>query len=180
MKKIILAMGLSSLGLMNAYAQDSTDISVSGYISDTAGACAVQIDKSSIQLYADPAHINKQAEQKLNYYSPDGAVNITIDGDEGCHNTLKSGRIYLKFTGPADNADGTVLANTADGENAAKGVGVGIFSGSYNNIMFHVNQSIMPVYDKPTSVNLGVVQLSNQSVVPGDVQTSMTVNIERL
>ncbi|ALX80436.1 fimbrial protein [Cronobacter malonaticus] len=101
-----------------------------------------------------------------------------MTGDEICIRRIQEGKIAVRFTGPADEVEGSVFANTATGENAAKGVGVGLFLSSLGRIA--INQGAIPVTPKPLSLSAQVVGLTGQEVVEGNVQASITVEVVRL
>ncbi|ELY6245477.1 fimbrial protein [Cronobacter universalis] len=101
-----------------------------------------------------------------------------MTGDEICNQRIQEGKIAVRFMGPADDVEGSVFANTANGENAAKGVGVGLFLS--NRARININQGAIPVSMKPLDLSAQVVGLTGQDIVEGNVQAMITVEVVRL
>ncbi|EKM0528870.1 fimbrial protein [Cronobacter turicensis] len=117
-----------------------------------------------------------QSQLKSNTF--DGTLLVSLSGDEVCNQRIEEGKIAVRFTGPADEVEGSVFANTATGENAAKGVGVGLFLSSRGRVT--INQGAIPVRTQPLALSAQVIGLTGQEVVEGNVQTSITIEIVRL
>ncbi|ELY3544256.1 fimbrial protein [Cronobacter turicensis] len=101
-----------------------------------------------------------------------------MSGDSICNERVQQGKMAVRFTGPADEVEGSVFANTATGENAAKGVGVGLFYNSRGRVV--INQDAIPVTTKPLELGMQVVSLTGQDIVEGNVQAAITVEVVRL
>jgi len=103
-----------------------------------------------------------------------------------CSEAVKAGQIALKFTGAADDADGTTLANAYTESNGAKGVGLGIFGpGDYapiaiNKGTLNVAATLPDDLRGAVQFNVEMVKLTDQQVTPGAVYGALTVQIERL
>lgn len=183
MRKSLLYAAMSALFIMS-YAQaestndlmSSTDITIDGAISGGDGACTVAMSKNTISLLADKTTIIPQSQQKANSFN--GTFFVSMSGDSICNERMQQGKMAVRFTGPADEVEGTVFANTATGENAAKGVGVGLFYSSRGRVT--INQGAIPVTTKPLELGMQVVSLTGQDVVEGNVQAAITVEVVRL
>ncbi|EOG5435340.1 fimbrial protein [Cronobacter sakazakii] len=183
MRKTLLCATLSALFLMNvAHAEpednvlSSTKITVDGAISDGQGSCAVAMSKDTINLIADESNIIPQSKTRANTFS--GTLSVSLSGDEICNERIQQGKIAVRFTGPADDVEGSVFANTATGEDAAKGVGIGVFYSNFQRMA--INQGAIPMSTKPLDLGLQVVGLTGQQFVKGTVQAAITVEVVRL
>lgn len=183
MRKSVLCAMIPALFIMSvAHAVpgdnvvSSANITLNGTITAGDGLCTVAMNKKTISLLADKTTIVPQTQLKSNYF--DGTLQVSMSGDAICNQRINEGKIAVRFTGPADEVEGSVFANTATGENAAKGVGVGLFLSSRGRVT--INQSAIPVSTKPLGLSAQVVGLTDQEVVEGNVQTSITVEIVRL
>lgn len=94
-----------------------------------------------------------------------------------CAKLVADGKIAYKFKGTADEADGNVLANALTDSTAATGVGIGIFD--ENNHPVAVNTGTLPAKED-TIFGLQMVELNGQSGVAGNINSTVTVEIERL
>lgn len=183
MKKSILGVTLSALfAVCAAHAEpadtvmSSTDITVDGAISAGDGSCSIAMSKNAVNLIADKTHMIPQDQYKANYFGD--TLSVSMSGDDICNQRIQEGKIAVRFTGPADDVEGTVFANTATGENAAKGVGVGVFYQTGGRMT--INQGAIPVTMKPLVVGMQVVNLNGEDVVEGSVQAAITVEVVRL
>ncbi|EPE7490970.1 fimbrial protein [Cronobacter universalis] len=183
MRKPILCAMISALFAMSvAHAEpvdnvmSSSDITVDGAITSGNGACTVSMNKSSISLLADKSTIVPQSQMKSDRFN--GSLSVSLTGDEICNQRIQEGKIAVRFMGPADDVEGSVFANTANGENAAKGVGVGLFLS--NRARITINQGAIPVSMKPLDLSAQVVGLTGQDIVEGNVQAMITVEVVRL
>lgn len=183
MRKSVVCALVSTLCFMSAVHAETTDnvmstsdIIVDGAITSGDGACTVLMDKDVVNLLADKTTIVPQSKRKADHF--DGTFSVSMTGDEICIRRIQEGKIAVRFTGPADEVEGSVFANTATGESAAKGVGVGLFLSSLGRIA--INQGAIPVTPKPLSLSAQVVGLTGQEVVEGNVQASITVEVVRL
>ncbi|EOI3468523.1 fimbrial protein [Cronobacter turicensis] len=183
MRKSVLFAMISTLFMMSAAQAEPTDnvmssanITLDGAITAGDGACTVAMNKNSISLLADKTTMVPQSQLKSNTF--DGTLLVSLSGDEVCNQRIEEGKIAVRFTGPADEVEGSVFANTATGENAAKGVGVGLFLSSRGRVT--INQGAIPVRTKPLALSAQVIGLTGQEVVEGNVQTSITIEIVRL
>ncbi|WP_436894166.1 fimbrial protein [Siccibacter turicensis] len=183
MRKSVLCAMIPALFIMSAAhaepedsVMSSTNITVDGAITSGDGSCAVAMNKSSISLLADKTTVVPQSQTKSNSFN--GTLSVSLSGDDICNQRIQDGKIAVRFTGPADEVEGNVFANTATGENAAKGVGVGLFLSNRSRIV--INQGAIPVRTKPLEMSAQVVGLTGQEIVEGNVQAAITVEIIRL
>lgn len=163
-------------------------LSISGVITPTTQGCQVSLDKKMVYLQEN---INRLPMQGSKALAPEKVMvyisgrNNLGEGNIECSEAVKAGQIALKFTGPADDADGTTLANSYTESNGATGVGIGIFAPGTNepvaiNSGVLNNLGILPDLRGAISVGIEMVKLTDQQVTPGAVVGALTVEIERL
>lgn len=190
MKKFALSISIGCLlaaSALSAHAEDAQHgLVIYGKLQSAPASCTVLMSKYVIKLHHDERTLPAQDKEG---YSADDRVYIQLGG-ESCDANEGYKNIGLKFIGLTDNAMGNSLANTATGSSAAQGIGIRL-SDVYNkfiipNSTVALFPSAEPLDGKPTNIsasfplNLTLVQLKDQDVTPGDVQTNMTVQIERL
>ncbi|HBI09098.1 MAG TPA: type 1 fimbrial protein [Franconibacter pulveris] len=175
MKKVL--SGLVSVTLLMAGAAQAKDmaanIAISGTLRPAEFSCSVALSESSVSVLENSDTLIKQGD---NATSP-VTVQVSVDGGPECAKLTDEGKIAYKFMGVADDADGTVLANSLTDETAAKGVGIGIFNGQ--NELVPVNTGRLGAQGGST-FGLQMVQLTNQEAVAGNINSTVTVQIERL
>lgn len=175
MKKVL--SGLVSATLLLASAAQAKDMAahmaISGTLRPAEFSCSVGLSESSVSILENSDTLIKQGD---NATSP-VTVQVSVDGGPECAKLKNEGKIAYKFMGVADDADGTVLANSLTDETAAKGVGIGIFNGQ--NELVPVNTGRLGAQGGST-FGLQMVQLTNQEAVAGNINSTVTVQIERL
>ncbi|EPN9528784.1 fimbrial protein [Cronobacter malonaticus] len=183
MRKSVLCAIIPAFFMMSAAhaepadnVMSSSDITVDGAITSGSGSCTVVMSKGAVSLLADKSSIVPQSKMKTDYFN--GTLSVTLSGDDICNQRIQEGKIAVRFTGPADDVEGSVFANTATGENAARGVGVGLFLSNRGRVT--INQGAIPVGTKPLALSPQVVGLTGQEVVEGNVQAVITVEVVRL
>lgn len=184
MKKSILGLTVSALfmvGAAHAATTDTNDVSatlsVTGtVVEDITEVCTVALDKSAVALANDVTDLINQGDKATATGSEQ--VNLHITGGDQCQSEVTAGHMAYKFTGIADDADGSVLANADSSETAAKGVGVGIFDKAGNPLK--VNQDNLSATSEGNAITLQMVKLTGKEAVAGNVQSSVTIEIERL
>ncbi|WP_031523215.1 fimbrial protein [Siccibacter colletis] len=175
MKKTL--SGLISATLLLACAAQAEDtsatIDISGVLKEADFSCSVGLSEGSVSILDRADTMIKQGE---NATFP-VIIHATVDGGEKCEELVAQGKIAYWFEGTADNADGTVLANYLTDETAAKGVGIGIFDSENKPVA--VNSGRIAA-QTDTTFGLQMVQLTNQQPVAGNINSTVTVQIERL
>ncbi|EPN9528788.1 fimbrial protein [Cronobacter malonaticus] len=162
-------------------------LTISGVVGQTSTSCVVSLDKSLVYMQENINRLPQQGNKALNpttvmaYISGNNKKGYS---DLDCYNAVQSGEIALKFTGLADNADGTVLANTYLESNGAKGVGIGIFGPTKEPVVINSglleNLALLPDQKGAIAFNVEMVKLTGQQTTAGIVASSLTVQIERL
>jgi hypothetical protein len=196
MKKLLLAFSIGCTLFTNAlYAQDvvlggdqSYDMIIEGRLQPAkVASCTVLMSKYVVQLHHDEHSLPPQDHAPNSLLAQD-RIYIFFGGDS-CDKEEGYKNIGLKFLGTTDNVMGNALANTATGSNAAQGVGV-LLSDMFENAITP-NSSIVRVPGASTDgtqvrgdasipIYFTLVGLKGQDPTPGDIQTNMTVQIERL
>lgn len=183
MSRSFKMMAISSLlfsGITCASNDIPATISISGSVSESNFSCAVLLDESSVSLIQDSDTLIKQGD---NATTPT-LVKIAVSGGDAnggpnlCNTLIHEGKIAYKFLGTTDNADGTSLANVLSDETAAQGVGIGIFDDQNKPIA--ANTGLLLAKEEVTTIGLQMVQLHNQTPVAGNINSTVTVQIERL
>lgn len=178
--KIMAIASILFSGITCAANDIPATLSISGTVSEGQFSCGVLLDESSVSLIQDSDTLIKQGD---NATTPT-LVKITINGGDAngggnlCNDLITEGKIAYKFTGTADNADGTSLANTLSDQTAAQGVGIGIFDDQNKPIA--ANTGLVLAKEEVTTIGLQMVQLHNQTPVAGNINSTVTVQIERL
>lgn len=179
----LFALLTGSMAQAMATTQDvPVTLNISGTVSNkAANKCIVSLSQSVINLTSSSKDMIKQGE---NATSPERLV-LTVHSPDGnwtqCDKDVYDGKVAIKFTGTHDDADGTDFANTATGENAASGVGIGLFN--YDNTPIDTRDIFNIRARTNISVNylgLQLVQLAGQTVTSGTVAGNITFQIERL
>ncbi|ELY2622977.1 fimbrial protein [Cronobacter malonaticus] len=184
MKKSILGLAVSAL-LMAGTVHASTNpndvsatLSVTGTVmADDVDGCAVNIDKSSVTLTSE---IDKLVEQGESVTAGASTPVYLYVAGRNCSQNVLEGSIAFKFVGTADNADGTVLANTDASVTAAKGVGVGVFNFSDGKALKVNSSDYLQASTEGNVIGLQMVKLKGQNPQLGSVTSSVTIEIERL
>lgn len=186
MKRLINMAGLLALlatGLLQttAYATDiPAAIAITGSVTQGASySCSLYLNKSSVALLDNTATMISQNENGT------GGANvlISIGGNSHtsqCKTLADQGKLAYRFIGTTDNADGTVLANSDNSTGSAKGVGVGVFNGDDNFSLLKINQDFLPANSWGNTIFLQMVKLNGQQVTAGSVESSLTIQFERL
>lgn len=171
----------ASAWAVNTSQDTSAVLTITGSVTQQNSACAVSLTKSSITLSSDVSNIVTQGEDAT-FIEP-VAVSITDESgnwSQPCQQAIDQNQLAIRFTGTADNSEGSVLANMASTDGAASGVGVGIFSQAKQPIS--VNTGVMKLMDSNNGgiFGLQLVKLKNQTVTTGKVSSVVTVEIVRL
>lgn len=187
MKTMLAALLMAGTAQAMAETQDEPlALSMTGVITPESTGCSVSLDKSIVYLQESISRLPEQGSKALGP-SHIMAYITAKNGQESteCSDAVAAGQIALKFTGTADEAAGTVLANSSTDSNAAKGVGIGIFSpGDYAPIAINSDtlNGLSTISDHKNAIqfNVEMVKLTNQQATSGSVSGSLTVQIERL
>lgn len=179
MKKLTLALALSSLCITAVSYADVSDISsvlnVTGNVHNINGGCTITLDR-------DYMHLNNQDIKDLpmqGHYKDavSGTVNTLRMSGDNCKSN-SGGSIAIRFTGNADSADGTSFANASSGTAAAQGIGVEVYG--YGENIITPNISDVLILGDAYPFYVGMVKLSNTTPTPGLVESTITVEVSRL
>ncbi|MND81476.1 Fimbrial protein [compost metagenome] len=196
MKKLALALSLALSGLIMAGSAAATEpdgyiphgMTIYGRLETAKSGCTVLMSQYVINLTHADTHLPDQGTAD-GASQADSHMYIQLGG-EHCDAEENYSKIGLKFLGQADNIDGSTLANTSTGSNAASGIGIQLTD--INNNILTPNVTVSKFLENanagtnPTNLTasfplyLTLVKLKNQGVKAGNVQTNMTVQIERL
>ncbi|EKK5270742.1 fimbrial protein [Cronobacter dublinensis] len=178
MKKALLGFALSAF-LINgaAYAETSNDtsatIAINGFLQQSTSSCVVKLSESSVSILDETDKLIKQGENA----TAEKLIHVSIMGEDECAQLVADGKIAYKFKGTADDADGTVLANALTDSTAASGVGIGIFDEDHKPITVNTGTLLAKA---DTIFGLQLVALNGKEVAYGNVNSMLTVQIERL
>lgn len=185
MKKSIVGMFVSAMFVMGtAHAADtSAVVSISGTVEqDVNDACTVVPSTNVINLVSDINVLPTQGNNLTSSVPGAETLSLTVEGAGNCQDKVAEGHISYKFVGQADTSLGTVLANTATGDNAAQNIGVGIYDSTLHTV--DINAGLVPAKkDEATTVTLQLVKLAGSEDIvykAGAVNAGVTIEIERL
>ncbi|MBN6044520.1 fimbrial protein [Citrobacter sp. ku-bf4] len=162
-------------GIGQAIAEENTaTLQISGTVKPNTFSCTVMLNESSISLLEKTDTLIKQGDEATNPI----LIHISVDRTNSqCATLADQGKIAFKVLGNADTTDANALANSLTDETAAKGVAIGVFDSA--NKPFAINSGTLPLQDD-TTIGIQMVQLTGQEVVPGNINSMATVQIERL
>ncbi|ELQ6216479.1 fimbrial protein [Cronobacter dublinensis] len=191
MKKLVLKLALSTVflaGSMAVQAEDSGHgMSILGRLEGAPSGCTVLMSKYVLNLHHDDKNLPVQGSA-INKNNADDHVYVQLGG-KNCDASEGYKNIGLKFLGMVDSVEGNTMANTDTSSSAAKGVGIQL-SDFYSKIITpNVTVAAFPGASKTGDAStitasfplyLSLVSLKGQDATLGNVQTNMTVQIERL
>ncbi len=194
MKKLTLAFMVSSalMTITNtAMAEDiishGQGMTIYARLENTKSGCTVLMSKYLLNLSHEDRYLPAQGSQ-INKQSADDHIYVQLGG-ENCDANEGYKNIGLKFLGTTDDSQGTSLANTDTSSSAAQGIGVQL-SDMFNNIIApNVTIAHFPGASQDGKATtstasfplyFSLVQLNNQVATAGNIQTNLTVQIERL
>lgn len=191
MKKLALALALSTIFMAGAASADQQDnshgMTIYGRLETAKSGCTVLMSKYVINLSHNDKYLPEQGAI-LGNSEADDHIYIQLGG-ENCDANENYSKIGLKFLGTADNTLGTTLANTDNASDAATGIGVQLSNIKSELMVPNVTVANFPgstVTNNPTDKTASfplyftLVKLQGQEATPGNVQTNLTVQIERL
>ncbi|WP_242634796.1 fimbrial protein [Atlantibacter sp.] len=185
LKKRFFTVGACALlvtSMVNAADSNDTPatLSITGQLMTTEvyNSCVVSLPTASaVSLNTNGSSLADQGESVTNA-SP---VTISVDGKtnmNNCESQMEKGQLAIRFVGIPDSSDGTVLANSYVGEDAATGVGVGIFDKSGNPLSL---TDLLPIDagEDSASITVGLqpVQLKGKTATTGKIQSSVTIEV---
>ncbi len=175
MKKTVLGLAMSALLITgSAMAQDnSATVAIDGTVKPAGTVCSVQSSETSVSLLELPENLINQGDNATSPY----IVHLSVNGDPKCTTLVEEGKMAFRFSGVADEGDGTALANLLTDDSAAKGVAIGMFDG--DNKPVAVNTGLLTA-KKDTTFGLQMVRLTGSQAVSGNINSYVTIDIERL
>ncbi|EOV9673182.1 fimbrial protein [Cronobacter turicensis] len=184
----LAALLLAGMAQAIASTDSSAGLTLSGAITPLVTGCEISLSKQLVYLEGNVSRLPHQGTNAINPSSITAYItgkDMEGAGSLECSEAVKAGQIALKFTGTADNVEGTVLANSYTESNAAKGVGIGVFGpGNYPPVAINSGllQYLTPLPDLRGAIqfNVELVKLTGKEVTPGNVAGALTIQIERL
>ncbi len=176
MKKTLLGLALS--GLFSIGAAQATDHSATLDISGTVTADAVECTvytQASVSLTGKVGEMITPGQVATNPTNvPFSIGSSTTDGNNAC-----VGKVAIQLHGTTDSAYTDVLANADVSEAGAKGVAIGVYDGTTNSPL-PVNVAEIIPSTAVGSFGLQLVALGGETVVAGNVHSSLTLDVVRL
>lgn len=168
LKSLVLLSG--SLLAFSALANDvPATLTVTGQVTSAASGCAVNAMPT---LMLDTANMDSLPLQGSSSVSPaNRTLPINVSGDS-CDN------ISLRFTGAADESEGNAFKNLLQDGKAAKGIGVSLYTSGGS--LIEPNTTTVNTILNHYVLQVGMVKLANSEYSPGDVQSNITIEIDRL
>lgn len=183
MKKTCTCLAMAiSLFCLSAHADDavkdvSATLSVTGKVTqNNEGACSVLLSQDTLQITEKMSEVIDQGSNNYALYGATITVNVT--GGAKCISLMDDGKLVYRFIGVADDAAGTVLANADSSATAAKGLGIGIYNMDFTPLK--VNTDTLAASAKGNHINLAMVKLAGKEAVAGNLQSTLTIQLERL
>ncbi|ELY7392777.1 fimbrial protein [Cronobacter turicensis] len=176
---LVIAIGFLCL---SAHAEDSEKdapaiLNVTGTLTQNAeAACSVYLSQDTLQVTEKMSEVINQGANNYALYGATMTINVT--GGATCGSLMDEGKIVYRFTGTADNAAGTALANADRSATAAKGLGIGIYKMDFSPLK--VNVDTLEASPKGNRINFTMVKLAGQEAVAGNLESNVTIQIERL
>ncbi|KAB0894215.1 type 1 fimbrial protein [Cronobacter sakazakii] len=186
MKKYALVLALNAIlaaGVVQAAENDvSATLSVSGTVKDASVGCTIEFVQPTVDMGSRDIDMGSRDIDSLPLqgHHVDGAQ-LTAVTANFIGNCTKDGQLApnLLFTGIVDDAEGNALVNTATGSTAATGLGVGIYSYA-GNVITPNGSPVIGTGKESTMFYIGMVKLNGATPTPGQVQSSLTMQIESL
>lgn len=176
MKKLALVIAMGSFFMAGASQATSNDVSatlaITGSIQSADNGCTVELAQSVM-------HIGDYEMALLPFQGQDATTTANTNTARFTGENCDGSGLAVKFTGTADDQEGSAFVNTTTGSAAAQGVGVSVYNG-FSNTVITPNTSSVLVLNKEFLFKVGMVKLKNASTAPGLVQSSITVQVERL
>lgn len=176
MKKRYLVSLIASL-MMCAGAAQAEDIpaslTISGQVTAGSTGCTVYAPSELTLNTTDMSALPFQGE-------PGGSADnrilpIYVESEEG---SSACDGVGLRFSGISDESEGNAFKNTMAQDIGASGIGVGLYTSS-GGIIEPNKTSVLPKLDH-YELYVGMVKLKNVDHKPGVVQTTITVDVDRL
>ncbi|WP_312983293.1 fimbrial protein [Atlantibacter sp.] len=176
MKKTLLGLALS--GLFSIGAAQANDHSATLDISGTVTADVVEC---TIYTQASVSLTGKVGEMIAPGLTATNPINVpfSIGSSNTEGNNTCAGKVAIQLHGTADSTYNDVLANTDISEAGAKGVAIGIYDGTTNSPL-PVNVAEIIPSTAGGSFGLQLVALGGETVVAGNVHSSLTLDVVRL
>lgn len=191
MNKLAAVCALSGILLAGITAVQANDeghgMNIYGRLEPVKSGCTVLMSKYVLDLHHADKTLPKQGSH-VDSTRADERVFVQLGG-EHCDAEEGYSKIGLKFLGSADQIEANTLANVDTSDHGAMGTGVQL-SDMFNNIIkpnvtiarfpatSATGQSTTATASFP--LYLSLVELKGQEATPGNVQTNLTVQIERL
>lgn len=160
-------------------ADQSAVLNISGQVYGASAGCDVILSKSSINISADQSSIPWYTDT-IHNVNNSGVVDISLNtSDSTCKQLVDENRIAYTLDGAQDpNGSGLVLLNTDTSSTGAKGIGIGIYN-AFTLAPIHIGEKVTPDSNSAARIYMGLVS-DNGAKTPGNVTSSLTVNVIRL
>jgi len=171
MKKTLMALTFMSLAMAGtAQAEDhSATVDIHASLTNNISKCVFDTEQDTINLSSALSEMpnegyNARTPTKLQYH---------------ISNSCDINTFALQLHGFHGSSSDTVLVNTDESETAARGVGVGVFDSDLSPISIN---SVIPIPPTLTAryINVELVKFKNQILLPGNISSSLTIDIVHL
>jgi len=175
-KTLLAAICISTC--CSAFANETSNdtpayLQITGDVNNAESNCSVSLSTSNmmlqnINIISLPEQGSKASIDKMDSFG------VKLSGD-------KCDKTGITFISGTDNISGNTLNNNLTTPSAAKGVGIEVFDNHADPINF--NETVDPVWQLFSNnypVYLRMTKLTGKTPVQGDVQASMTVQLENL
>lgn len=173
----VLALGIIlSAGIAQAADNDvAATLSITGTLKDASIGCTVEFTEPTVNMGTrEMSSLPKQG------HHVDGAQLTPVTANL-IGNCTQEGQVApnIAFTGVVDSGAGNALVNTATGSGAATGLGVSIYSYA-GNVITPNGSAVKGTGTESTMFYIGMVKLDGAIPTAGQVQSSLTLQVETL
>lgn len=173
--RVALLAAICISSCVTAFAQDtSAQLQVTGAVSNSESNCELSLSNTSVILTSvNLSSLPTQGGNEIAINNAD-SIGIHMTGDK-CKTT------GIKFIGNTDKTEGNTLLNSLTSDTSAQGVGIGVYNSHGDAIDFSKTVSpIWEIYQGNYPIYLRMVKLTGETPTMGDVQSSLTVQLESL
>lgn len=159
-------------GIAQAEDQPVT-VSVSGTVMSSTSVCSLSLDTATLRLQTKRVD-ELPAQGKTIDQSKADVIAVHASGDS-------CSRMAMKFIGNMDDVENNSLVNALQGPNAATGVGIAIYNAQGAPV--NLTQTRSMEWTKSTSTlpfYAGLVGLINETPTSGNVQSTLTIELEHM
>ncbi|WP_426446873.1 fimbrial protein [Siccibacter colletis] len=176
-RKVASVFAPCFLLLASSLSQAADDVpatlSISGKVQNSNEVCTIALSNPLLKLaQKDVKALPPQTMSSEDAKALD-SVHVMLNRE-----TCSPDGMALSFLGTADGSDQYVFANTQTGSAAAYGVGIALYDFGGGAITPNVSQRRTLTDDY--AIHVGMVKVNNKTPTPGLVQTTLTIQLDKI